>query len=78
MDGVISIPQLRPGSYLLFAVNNSHIDLWKCEDFVKNIASRGTDIAVGQRSQVVISINLIPESDIGLVQTQLGLVLPYK
>ncbi len=74
IEGVISFSDLRPGSYLLFVVGSYDVDLWEYGDFVKSIASRGTELEVRSRSRSVVSVDPISDADIHQLQMQLGLV----
>lgn len=76
INGIISIPDLRPGSYFLFVVLHCDLDLWQCRDFVARIASRATDMSVRGNSQATATISVLSDQVVLNVAQELGVVTP--
>ena len=68
-----SIPRVRPGKYLAFAVQEADYDLWKNADFVKLLQSEGKEVELHEKEQVTLHLKLITKEEIDDARKRLGL-----
>jgi hypothetical protein len=71
-----SIPQVPPGHYSAFAVEQLDYNLWQNPDFIRLMQSRGVSVDVQENDRKQVQLSMIPLSDIQQVMAQLGLRTP--
>ena len=68
-----SIPRVRPGKYLAFAVQEADYDLWNNADFVQLLRLEGKEVELHEKEQMTLHLKLITKDEIDDARKRLGL-----